>query len=209
MNARAQPDRAAKKAETRRRLLAAALTLSEHASFDALSLREVTREAGVVPAAFYRHFADLDELGLALVDESYGALREMIRAARTPTGSGLTGEEMTAMVMAYVAEHRDHFRFLARERFGGHAAVRAAINAELELFARELAIDLGRMPALRTWSTEDVVDLADLIVTLMARATNAALELDPEDGAGQAAVVARAERQLALLREGIRGWGRR
>lgn len=200
--------RATAKAETRQRLLGAALTLSEHASFDSLSLREVTREAGVVPAAFYRHFKDLDELGLALVDESYGSLRAMIRAARTPTGSGLTGEETTAIVLAYAAEHRGHFRFLARERFGGHPAVRARINAELDLFARELAIDLGRMPRLRHWAPDAVVDLADLIVTIMARAVNAALELDPGDDAGQAAIVARTERQYTLLREGIRGWGR-
>jgi AcrR family transcriptional regulator len=36
--------------------VAASLRLLEDRSFSALSLREVTREAGIVPAAFYRHF---------------------------------------------------------------------------------------------------------------------------------------------------------
>jgi AcrR family transcriptional regulator len=43
--------------------------MSDGRSFVSISLREVTREAGVVPTAFYRHFKDMDELGLALVDE--------------------------------------------------------------------------------------------------------------------------------------------
>jgi AcrR family transcriptional regulator len=51
-------------------LLDAALKLmSDGRSFVSISLREVTREAGVVPTAFYRHFRDMDELGLALVDD--------------------------------------------------------------------------------------------------------------------------------------------
>src|SRR5947209_18147269 len=68
---------------TRQDLLDAALVQIEGGeSFDALSLRRVTRAAGVVPAAFYRHFASMDELGLALVEESFRTLRMMLREAR-------------------------------------------------------------------------------------------------------------------------------
>ena len=38
----------------------------------------------VVPTAFYRHFASMDELGLALVEESFRTLRTMLREALTP-----------------------------------------------------------------------------------------------------------------------------
>jgi len=69
----------------RRGLLDAALgQLEAGIGFDSLSLRRVTREAGVVPAAFYRHFANMDELGLALVEESVQTLREMLRRVRGP-----------------------------------------------------------------------------------------------------------------------------
>ncbi len=71
-----------RKQRTRQDLLQAALRLLEDQSFSGLSLREVTREAGVVPTAFYRHFDNMEELGLALIDESFRTLREMIRAAR-------------------------------------------------------------------------------------------------------------------------------
>jgi len=42
----------------------------------------VARDAGIVPAGFYRHFQDMDELGSALVDESVRRLRQLLRAAR-------------------------------------------------------------------------------------------------------------------------------
>src|ERR1700759_5668900 len=69
--------------QTRRALLDAALEQMDGGyGFDSLSLRRVTRAAGVVPTAFYRHFASLDEIGLALVEESVLALRSMLREAR-------------------------------------------------------------------------------------------------------------------------------
>ena len=63
--------RAEKKLQTRHTLLQSTLDLMDSGrGFCGLSLREVTRQAGVVPAAFYRHFEDMDQLGLALVQES-------------------------------------------------------------------------------------------------------------------------------------------
>src|SRR5688500_14594257 len=59
---------------TRAALLRAALKLLSRSSFDSISLREVTREAGISPTAFYRHFDDMEELGLVLVEQSFGTL---------------------------------------------------------------------------------------------------------------------------------------
>src|SRR3546814_6535931 len=75
--------RGARKHMTRERLLDAALTrMNDGHSFPSISLREVTREAGVVPTAFYRHFLDMDELGLALVEECGLTLRRLLREVR-------------------------------------------------------------------------------------------------------------------------------
>ncbi len=65
--------RAQRKQRTREALLDAALSMLEDRPFASLSLREVSRAAGISPAAFYRHFQDMDELGFALVDESFRA----------------------------------------------------------------------------------------------------------------------------------------
>ena len=73
-----------RKQRTRRALLDAALELMQgEQSFNSISLREVARNAGVVPTAFYRHFRDMDELGLTLVEEALRALRQMMREARS------------------------------------------------------------------------------------------------------------------------------
>lgn len=58
-----------RKQQSRQALLDAALRLSTSGrSFSSISLREVAREVGLVPTAFYRHFQDMDELGKELVD---------------------------------------------------------------------------------------------------------------------------------------------
>jgi TetR/AcrR family transcriptional regulator, fatty acid biosynthesis regulator len=75
--------RDAQKLHTRQQLMQAALELvGQGRGFTSLSLREVTREIGVVPASFYRHFKDMDELGLALVEEGGMTLRRLLREAR-------------------------------------------------------------------------------------------------------------------------------
>ena len=62
--------------------------LSAEKSFSNLSLREVAREAGIAPTSFYRHFSDMDELGLEMVDEAGLMLRQLMRQARKRIDAG-------------------------------------------------------------------------------------------------------------------------
>ena len=168
MNTRTPESRQERKQRTRQDLLQAALRLLEDQSFSGLSLREVTREAGVVPTAFYRHFDNMEELGLALIDESFRTLREMIRAARADPS---TFEHVIAnsveILVRHVHENRLHFTFIARERFSGVASIRHAIRTEIRLFASDLATDLVRFPYMKEWSSEDLHVMAGLIVNAM------------------------------------------
>src|SRR5205807_4959348 len=155
-----------RKRRTREALLDAALALLEEQSFSSLSLRQVTRAAGVVPTAFYRHFDSMEELGLVLIDESFRTLRAMIRSARSdPRTDEHVIRNSVEILVGYVHEHNTHFRFIARERFGGVATLRHAIRHEIRLFASDLATDLARFPYLERWTTEDLQLLAGLIVT--------------------------------------------
>src|SRR3954471_24297676 len=79
--------RQTQKLKTRQALMDAALQLLEHQSLSSLGLREVTRAVGVAPAAFYRHFKDTADLGVALVEQALGSLHETIRAAIVTTGA--------------------------------------------------------------------------------------------------------------------------
>lgn len=180
--------------------MAAALKLLERKSFSSVSLREVTREAGVVPTAFYRHFADMDELGLALVDESFGSLRAMLREARSdPERYQLAIRGSVEILVRYVHANRPHFLFLMRERFGGSAGIRHAIRSEIRLFVSELATDLSRFPVLREWGTADLQIFAGLIVNTMVATVEGILEVPPETPELEEDVIRTAERQLLLI----------
>lgn len=197
--------RRARKERTRQALLDAALDLVEEQGFGQLSLRQVTREVGIVPTAFYRHFTSLDELGLSLVDESFSTLREMIREARDDMAAYESVIHRSVQILVdHVHAHRAHFSFIARERFGGHAPVRQAIRHELERFSRELAADLAALPDLQTWGERDLRMLSDLIVNAMV--TTAELLLTVDEPGEEERVADDARRQLRLIVVGVSGW---
>jgi hypothetical protein len=150
----------------------------------------------------------MEELGLALIDESFRTLRDGIRAARAdPRTYEHAIASSVAVLVRYVHEHRAHFRFIARERFGGVALLRQAIRAEIRLFASELATDLARIPPyLSEWASEDLQLLASLIVSTMVSAVEALLDLAPDDRRGEDEIVATAQRQLRMMIIGVPGW---
>ena len=84
--------RSDRKEATRRKILSAALQLVEEGrSPDALGLREVARAAGMAAPSIYNHFADMDALGLALMDECLVRLRSTARQARKKIGNQEVG----------------------------------------------------------------------------------------------------------------------
>jgi len=199
--------RAERKQRTREALLDAALRLLDDHSFGSLSLREVARAAGIVPAGFYRHFRDMDELGFALVDESFRRLRETLRAAREDRADYGGVIHSSVMILARnTHDHRLHFRFLARERNGGVPALRRAIRGEIRRFSNELALYLARDPDLQDWSSGDVQMLATLMVDTMIVAVEGLLELPDDDPESEREVIVLAERQLRLIRLAIPHW---
>src|SRR5919197_5838303 len=120
--------RQAQKQKTRQALLDAALGLLAEQSLSSLGLREVTRVVGIAPTAFYRHFRDMGELGVALVEEALGSLHAMVRAILAEQDAAEERIDRTvAVVERHVRQHPLHIRFMARERHGGVRAVRQAI----------------------------------------------------------------------------------
>jgi AcrR family transcriptional regulator len=170
-------------------------------------LREVTREAGVVPTAFYRHFDSLEELGLVLIDDSFRTLRRMIRDARSePLAYDNAIRQSVQILVAHVHAHRLHFRFIARERSSGVPVLRQAIRAEIRLFTSELATDLARFPFLDRWSTEDLGVLAALIVNTMVSTAEAIVDAPSGRPEVEQEIVRSAEKQLRLIVIGVPGW---
>jgi AcrR family transcriptional regulator len=194
-----------RKEATRRAIIAAALTLLEEDSFSALSLREVTREAGIVPAAFYRHFETMDALGLVLIDESFRALRDMLRTGRAgQVDPKRLIESSVDIVINSVDERREHWRFISRERNSGVTVLRYAIRTEIRLITSELSVDLARIPGLTSWSSADLNVLASLFVNAMI------LTAEATEDANNAQTIAdvreTALKQLRMIAVGVRGW---
>jgi AcrR family transcriptional regulator len=204
MTKRHSPTRLQSKELTRQALVRAALKLLSQNSFDSLSLREVTREAGITPTAFYRHFDDMEELGLVLVEESFHSLGEMLKDARSrSTMDQDTIKRSLAVVVLHMHNHVAHFRFIARERNGGVRRLRRAINRELQLFADELAIDLVVMPGVDAWTTDDRRMLAGLITETIIQMVAELLEHGPDE---EVDIVERTKRQLQLISLGVPSW---
>jgi AcrR family transcriptional regulator len=202
---RESSSREERKEATRRAIIAASLKLLEDRSFAALSLREVTREAGIVPAAFYRHFESMEALGLVLIDESFRALREMLRGARAGKfDPNRFIESSVDILIEGVNQRREHWRFIGRERNSGVTVLRYAIRTEIRLITSELAIDLARFPGLNTWSGEDLTILATLIVNAMISIAEA-IE-DAGDPAAIEEIRRIAIKQLRMIVVGITGW---
>lgn len=132
--------RSQQKERTRRAIIDATIgQLSESKSFASLSLREVAREAGIAPTSFYRHFKDMEELGLTLVDESGLALRQVMRKARQrlmKKGSVIATSVKT--FMEFTQANPNIFRILFHERSGTTRALRVAVAREIQYFVVEL-----------------------------------------------------------------------
>ena len=193
--------------DTRQGLLDAALLQIEAGeSFDALSLRSVARAAGVVPTAFYRHFDSMDELGLALVDESFRTLRAMLREAREDLQPQDLIRRSVEILVEHVREHRQHFLFVVRVSYTGNVVLRHAVRNEIRLFTSELATDLARFPVLREWTTADLQMLAGLLVNTMISTVSAMLDVPVAAPDAEAEIAQNAEKQLRMIMLGVPRW---
>lgn len=198
---------AERRRDTRQGLLDAALLQIEAGeSFDALSLRSVARAAGVVPTAFYRHFESMDELGLALVDESFRTLRAMLREAREDLRPRDLIRRSVEILVEHVREHPQHFLFVVRVSYTGNVVLRHAVRNEIRLFTSELATDLARFPVLREWTTADLQMLAGLLVNTMISTVSAMLDVPVAAPDADAEIAQNAEKQLRMIMLGVPHW---
>ncbi|GHF00058.1 HTH-type transcriptional repressor FabR [Thalassotalea profundi] len=172
--------RAQQKEKTRRQLIDAALgQLSSERSFSSLSLREVAKEAGLAPTSFYRHFTDMDELGLTLVDEAGLTLRQLMRQARQRIEKGGSVIRISVVTfMEFIENNGNIFRLLLRERSGTSAAFRAAVNREISYFTLELCDYLQQANQM---DAEVAYMQANAAVTIVFSAGSDALDGDKKD----------------------------
>ena len=172
--------RAQQKEKSRRMIIDAAFhLLSQSRSYSSLSLREVAREAGIAPNSFYRHFEDMEELGLTLVDEGGVVLRQLMRKARQRIRDrGSVIRTSVETFMEFIRSSPHVFYLLLRERSGTSLAFRKAVSRELQYFIVELADYIQHT---QNYPAADARIQADAMVALVFNAGVEALDCRPAE----------------------------
>jgi AcrR family transcriptional regulator len=191
---RSKPEKREEKDRTREELQRAALRLGAAHGFASLGLREVAREAQIAPTSFYRHFEDMEALGLAIVrDKLQPFLFEWVAPLADPDG------ESAALVNAIVdAVEREPelTRFLLAERLGSSAVFRRALRDSLLVLSQALT---ATVPA--SGRTRALLDAAELVSLLMLETAAQLLDAASEERpALRARSVQRLERAIADAR---------
>jgi AcrR family transcriptional regulator len=200
--------RSERKAVTRRVLLDAALTLvGEGRSFTSLALREIARQAGMVPNAFYRHFRSTDELGLELVEEVGITLRRLLREARqVELAQGDILRRSVKVYQNYVKANRLQFLFISSERSGGSRVLRLAIRNDVTHFTNEMAQDFRTLGLYRDLPTARLQMVCGLIVMTMLAAATDILDLPPDQPLLEHEMAENFVRQLQIILLGAGQW---
>jgi TetR/AcrR family transcriptional regulator, fatty acid biosynthesis regulator len=168
----------AKKKRTRSNLIESALALmGEVHGIEFLSIREVAKGAGIVPAGFYRHFPSIEDLGLAIVDEVGKKLRTILQEARKKKYYLTQSRGSMELFFRYVNNNRILFRFILREKDGGSRKIRDAIRNEMHLIAEDIVPDLK----IKNTNSEELKFLADFIVATVFHLAGEFLDCNEAD----------------------------
>ena len=129
------------KQETRKKLMeAAAAELRSGRSFDTLSLREVAKHAGIAPTSFYRHFHDMEGMGLALIEEHGESLLDLMHQVRSQASEGHSLiRNSVETLFDYFLSNQGTSRMILQESISVHSAFREAAEALLVTMSSDLA----------------------------------------------------------------------
>lgn len=170
---RLKPDRKEEKDRVREELLRAALRLGAAHGFASLGLREVAREADIAPTSFYRHFEDMEALGLSLIREKVEPLLSEWAGAFEQNDD--EPAKLVDALFSSVDGDPELARFLVAERVGSSAVLRAALRDALNEVQEPL---LSGVPASKRSRT--LLDAADLVTVSLVDAVAQLLDCTAE-----------------------------
>lgn len=183
----------------REKLLAAALRLAaRRSSVASLGLRELAREAGLNPNTFYRHFRDLEELSIAVVEEFGREIRLRRNLARQQARDfpSFLSQSLTSY-FEFAAEHPDAFIVGFRELSLGTDTSRA-VKRLMDELAEELVGIADQFGVLTSRDRAKQLEIAEFIIGGLFML---ALEFIAQKSQRRA-IAKKAERYVALLLHG-------
>lgn len=160
-------------------LIAAALQLvGPHRSISTLSLREIAREAGIAPNSFYRHFRDIDELAVALIELAGTSLRKVLSEARQRATTERSVVQTSIEAFMEQLSIGDGFLpILLREGRAGSTAFKQVVERQLCFFEDELQQDLVRLASSRGETLYEPALAARAITRLVFAMASVAIDL--------------------------------
>jgi len=169
------------KEKTSLALIEAALELCSEEGYASLSLRSVARKAKIAPTSFYRHFRDIDELGVAMVDKGAIVLNEWL--GRLIDKMSFTNIEKDSLKILtqfienftvsfaksfidYMTNNEYLLRLFFQERTGSSEALRYSIsNAEKQL-TEKLSNHLHKIDQELNIGFEDISLISETILRI-------------------------------------------
>lgn len=188
-------------------MVAAIKLMSDDRSFSSISLREVTREAGVVPATFYRHFNEMEDLAVELVDYCFRPMENLVAGvrARRLTARQLVYESVGTFIR-FARRHRRYFLFLTKERLGGRSRVRSRIREQTQAMALILGHDLIGLPEWQGVPIGIGQEVSIMIMDQMMLLLDEVLDLPPGESRDEVKLIARARKKVWILLRGGLGY---
>lgn len=172
---------------TREDIIVAALALlGPNRSVSTLGLREVAREAKIAPNSFYRHFRDVDELAVALIERAGSSLRTIIGLVRKRAGTNNSVVRSSVEAFYYQLRADDKLlHLLLREGLAGSDAFKQAVDRQLCFFEEELRVDLIRMAKVTGIPLHEPALVARAITRLVYAVGATAMDMPRERDARQ------------------------
>ena len=150
-------------------------------SMATLSLREVARTAGIAPNSFYRHFRDVDELGIALIALAGSSLRHVFSEARQRISAGSSVVQTSLKVFYEQLNAKERYlELLLCEGRVGSLAYQAEVDRQLQFFENELTSDLIRLEAQNANKLHEPTMVAKAITRLVFSMGAQAVAKSPE-----------------------------
>jgi AcrR family transcriptional regulator len=119
---------------------AAAAELALGRSFDTLSLREVAKLAGIAPTSFYRHFHDMEGLGLALIEEHGVGLLTLMHRVREQASEGRSVIRASVETLFdYIFSNQGVSRMILQESMAREGTFRKAAEKLYITLSKDLA----------------------------------------------------------------------
>ena len=133
----------ARRAQTRQRLMTAAVGVFAERGIIGASVEEICERAGFTRGAFYSNFSDKDELVLALlrheIDLQYAAAEHAVEVMRAAAGEGHPAEQLVSLALAAFEEQGRSGRdwVLTQQELLLYAARVPRVREQYQVFAAE------------------------------------------------------------------------